>query len=68
MSYHLFKTLFLSFLFIFLSFSCSLAYLGEPVGHRFDSSKLKDLGFEYEHTLEDMFDGAIKSCREKGLL
>ncbi|XP_078446339.1 dihydroflavonol 4-reductase-like [Wolffia australiana] len=34
----------------------------------FSSKKLTDLGFSYKYTLEDMFDGAIQSCREKGLL
>nr|UUY86287.1 dihydroflavonol 4-reductase 3 [Aglaonema commutatum] len=34
----------------------------------FSSKKLLDLGFEFKYSLEDMFDGAIQSCREKGLL
>ncbi|CAA6671257.1 unnamed protein product [Spirodela intermedia] len=34
----------------------------------FSSKKLTDLGFSYKYSLEDMFDGAIQSCREKGLL
>eukprot|EP00250_Pteridium_aquilinum_P017585 c23698_g2_i3 orf=147-1166(+) len=45
-----------------------LAYLGEPIIHYFDSSKLKKLGFEYKFTLEEMYDDAIKCCKEKGLL
>lgn len=45
-----------------------LAYLGETVLHYFDSSKLKKLGFQYKHNLQDMFDDAIKCCRDKGLL
>lgn len=45
-----------------------LAYLGEPVVHYFDSSKLKNLGFKYKFTLEDMYNDAIKCCKEKGLL
>ncbi|KAK4493214.1 hypothetical protein RD792_017916 [Penstemon davidsonii] len=32
------------------------------------SRKLLETGFEYEHGLEEMFDGAIQSCKEKGLL
>ncbi|RZC88542.1 hypothetical protein C5167_016403 [Papaver somniferum] len=38
----------------------------EPV--RFSSKKLTDLGFQYKYTWEDMFDGAIQSCKEKNLL
>nr|AIZ74402.1 dihydroflavonol 4-reductase [Anthurium andraeanum] len=34
----------------------------------YSSKKLTDLGFEFKYSLEDMFDGAIQSCREKGLL
>ncbi|RRT55558.1 hypothetical protein B296_00029910 [Ensete ventricosum] len=34
----------------------------------FSSKKLTDLGFTFKYSLEDMFDGAIESCREKGLL
>lgn len=34
----------------------------------FSNKKLTDLGFEFKYTMEDMFDGAIKSCKEKGLL
>nr|QFQ61498.1 dihydroflavonol 4-reductase [Dryopteris erythrosora] len=45
-----------------------LAYLGEPVIHYFDSSKLKRLGFQFNFTLEDMYHDAIKCCKEKGLL
>lgn len=26
------------------------------------------MGFEYKYTLEDMFRGAIETCREKGLI
>lgn len=45
-----------------------LAYLGDPVVYYYDSSKLKNLGFRYKHTLEDMLDDAIKCCQGKGLL
>ncbi|KAI5078685.1 hypothetical protein GOP47_0006356 [Adiantum capillus-veneris] len=45
-----------------------LAYLGEPIIHYFDSSRLKKLGFQYKYTLEDMFDDAIRCCMDKGLL
>nr|AHY35315.1 dihydroflavonol reductase [Morus notabilis] len=34
----------------------------------FSSRKLKELGFQYKYSLEDMFVGAIETCREKGLL
>ncbi|MBA0818536.1 hypothetical protein Gohar_022066 [Gossypium harknessii] len=32
------------------------------------SKKLLDLGFRFKYGVEDMYDGAIKSCKEKGLL
>ncbi len=32
------------------------------------SKKLVDMGFKFKYSMEDMFDGAIQSCREKGLL
>ncbi|KAI3444688.1 hypothetical protein Pfo_001353 [Paulownia fortunei] len=32
------------------------------------SKKLLETGFKYQHGLEEMFDGAIQSCKEKGLL
>ncbi|KAJ4826564.1 hypothetical protein Tsubulata_044794 [Turnera subulata] len=32
------------------------------------SKKLKDLGFQYKYSLEDMFAGAVETCRAKGLL
>ncbi|KAJ9171268.1 hypothetical protein P3X46_014658 [Hevea brasiliensis] len=32
------------------------------------SKKLLDCGFTYQHGLGDMFDGAIQSCKEKGLI
>nr|BAJ08042.1 dihydroflavonol 4-reductase [Cyclamen graecum] len=35
---------------------------------RFSSEKLKGMGFEFKYSLEDMFRGAIDTCREKGLL
>nr|BAJ21535.1 dihydroflavonol 4-reductase [Dahlia pinnata] len=34
----------------------------------FSSKKLTDMGFEFKYDLEEMFKGAIDSCREKGLL
>ncbi|KAG4147000.1 hypothetical protein ERO13_D05G195700v2 [Gossypium hirsutum] len=34
----------------------------------FSSKKLLDLGFEFKYSLEDMFVGAVETCREKGLL
>ncbi|KAK6920266.1 NAD-dependent epimerase/dehydratase [Dillenia turbinata] len=32
------------------------------------SKKLLDLGFNYKYGLEEIFDGAIQSCKEKGFL
>ncbi|EPS71346.1 dihydroflavonol-4-reductase, partial [Genlisea aurea] len=34
----------------------------------FSSKKLTAMGFSFKYTLEDMFRGAIVTCREKGLL
>ncbi|GMH17499.1 hypothetical protein Nepgr_019340 [Nepenthes gracilis] len=34
----------------------------------FSSKKLIDAGFQYKYSLEDMFVGAVETCREKGLL
>ncbi|KAF8377914.1 hypothetical protein HHK36_031302 [Tetracentron sinense] len=34
----------------------------------FSSKKLKDLGFPFKFSLENMYDEAIASCREKGLI
>ncbi|KAH7685980.1 bifunctional dihydroflavonol 4-reductase/flavanone 4-reductase protein, partial [Dioscorea alata] len=35
---------------------------------RFSSKKLLDLGFEYKYSLEDMYKGAIHTCRAKRLI
>ncbi|XP_054798212.1 dihydroflavonol 4-reductase-like [Prosopis cineraria] len=35
---------------------------------RFSSKKIKDLGFQFKYSLEDMFTAAVDTCREKGLL
>jgi len=35
---------------------------------KFSSKKITDLGFKFKYSLEDMFTGAIETCREKGLL
>ncbi|KAL8491341.1 hypothetical protein ACS0TY_023100 [Phlomoides rotata] len=35
---------------------------------RFSSKKLTEMGFSFKYTLEDMYRGAIETCREKGLL
>ncbi|CAN1792725.1 Vestitone reductase [Linum perenne] len=35
---------------------------------RYSSKKLMDVGFEYKYGLEDIFDGAIQSCRENGYM
>ncbi|KAM6570074.1 hypothetical protein CsatB_018059 [Cannabis sativa] len=40
---------------------------GIPNVH-FSSKKLTDLGFEFKYSLEDMFTGAVDTCRAKGLL
>ncbi|XP_056173667.1 vestitone reductase-like isoform X3 [Syzygium oleosum] len=45
--------------------------LKEVKGPRFaslSSRKLLDAGFEFKYGIEDMFDGAIKCCKEKGYL
>jgi len=34
----------------------------------FSSKKLTDLGFEFKYNLEEMFVGAVETCRAKGLL
>ncbi|TVU02544.1 hypothetical protein EJB05_51954, partial [Eragrostis curvula] len=34
----------------------------------FSSKKLLDHGFRFRYTVEDMFDAAIRTCREKGLI
>ena len=34
----------------------------------FSSKKLLDLGFQFKYSLEDMFTGAVETCREKGLI
>ncbi|KAL6579098.1 hypothetical protein OROMI_009314 [Orobanche minor] len=40
-----------------------------PIEFRgFSTKKLVETGFKYENGLEEMFDGAIKCCKEKGLL
>jgi bifunctional dihydroflavonol 4-reductase/flavanone 4-reductase len=38
-----------------------------PLVH-FSSKKLLDHGFRFRYTMEDMFDAAIRTCREKGLI
>ncbi|KVI08812.1 NAD-dependent epimerase/dehydratase [Cynara cardunculus var. scolymus] len=40
----------------------------EPPIVSFSSKKLKEMGFEFKYDLEEMFKGAIDSCRDKGLL
>ncbi|KAF9683060.1 hypothetical protein SADUNF_Sadunf05G0172800 [Salix dunnii] len=34
----------------------------------FTSKKVMDMGFEFKYSLEDMFVGAVETCRKKGLL
>jgi bifunctional dihydroflavonol 4-reductase/flavanone 4-reductase len=34
----------------------------------FSSKKVKELGFQFKYSLEDMFVGAVETCRAKGLL
>ncbi|RXH73234.1 hypothetical protein DVH24_012918 [Malus domestica] len=38
----------------------------EPV--HFSSKKLREIGFEFKYSLEDMFVGAVDACRAKGLI
>nr|AFK40442.1 unknown [Lotus japonicus] len=35
---------------------------------RFSSKKIKDIGFQFKYSLEDMYIAGIDMCREKGLL
>jgi len=35
---------------------------------RFSSKKIEGLGFQFKYSLEDMYCGAIDTCRDKGLL
>ncbi|KAK7280677.1 hypothetical protein RJT34_25744 [Clitoria ternatea] len=35
---------------------------------RFSSKKIMDMGFKFKYSLEDMFTGAVETCREKGLI
>nr|AAR01565.1 dihydroflavonol/flavonone-4-reductase like protein [Sinningia cardinalis] len=35
---------------------------------RFSSKKLVEMGFTFKYTFEDMYRGAIETCREKGML
>ncbi|KAK6920269.1 hypothetical protein RJ641_016173 [Dillenia turbinata] len=35
---------------------------------KISSKKLLDLGFNYKYGLEEMFDGATQSCKEKGFI
>nr|ARK08716.1 dihydroflavonol 4-reducatase 2 [Glycine soja] len=35
---------------------------------KFSSKKITDLGFKFKYSLEDMFTGAVETCREKGPL
>ncbi|CAI0436095.1 unnamed protein product [Linum tenue] len=41
---------------------------GELKKVKFSSEKLKKLGFEFKYGLEEMFRGAVDTCREKGLI
>ncbi|KAL5778037.1 hypothetical protein ACOSP7_010963 [Xanthoceras sorbifolium] len=34
----------------------------------FSSKKLLDLGFEFKYSMEDMYKGAVETCRAKGLI
>ncbi|KAG9449692.1 hypothetical protein H6P81_009657 [Aristolochia fimbriata] len=34
----------------------------------FSSKKLTDMGFKFRYSLEEMYEGAIRTCREKGLI
>ncbi|KAF3971709.1 hypothetical protein ACB098_06G193200 [Castanea mollissima] len=49
----------------------TLDYLKEIKGYRIaglSSKKLLDAGFNYKYGLNEMFDGAIQCCKEKGFL
>ncbi|KAF8028406.1 hypothetical protein BT93_E1116 [Corymbia citriodora subsp. variegata] len=46
----------------------SLKEVKGPMFARPSSRKLLDAGFEYKYGVEDMFDGAIQCCKEKGYL
>lgn len=49
----------------------SLPALKDVKGHLFtdvSSKKLLDTGFQYNYGIDEMFDGAIQSCKEKGYL
>ncbi|XP_039167801.1 vestitone reductase-like isoform X1 [Eucalyptus grandis] len=46
----------------------SLKEVKGPRFTRLSSRKLLDAGFEYKYGIEDMFDGAIQCCKEKGYL
>ncbi|KAF8028408.1 hypothetical protein BT93_E1117 [Corymbia citriodora subsp. variegata] len=46
----------------------SLKEVKGPTFARLSSRKLLDTGFEYKYRVEDMFDGAIQCCKEKGYL
>ncbi|WJX09297.1 alcohol dehydrogenase (NADP(+)) [Trifolium repens] len=35
---------------------------------KFSRKKITDLGFKFKYSLEDMFTGAVETCREKSLL
>lgn len=35
---------------------------------KFSSKKITYLSFKFKYSLEDMFTGAVETCREKGLL
>ncbi|KAL6007176.1 hypothetical protein ACLOJK_032672 [Asimina triloba] len=35
---------------------------------KFSSKKLTDMGFKFQYSMEDMYEGAIQSCKEKKLL
>lgn len=36
--------------------------------YKFSSKKLTDLGFKFKYNLEDMYTGAVETCRAKGLI
>ncbi|KAF8028411.1 hypothetical protein BT93_E1118 [Corymbia citriodora subsp. variegata] len=46
----------------------SLKQVKGPRLARLSSRKLLDAGFEYKYGIDDMFDGAIQCCKEKGYL
>lgn len=50
------------------SISCRSLCGGAIKFNGISSTKLVDAGFRFEYGLEEMYDGAIECCKERGLL